>query len=511
MALNARVRVAALSSLVLIVTAGCDGWSGPPSAVGGTTATLSAQTRCLAQSTTNPCTYWFQYWADGATTVTSTPQRAANVNTNGFVTVTEAITGLTPGTLYHSQFCGFGDDNVAAPGLCVGQQGGAVSSPGAQPDTGDYNSTQRFRTADAGTAATVDLGRPLSTADTADRPISRDAGFSAAYSGSNALWIFGDTVHRNGSPPWLLGTTAAAGAYTRGSVPTTLQELPTPPAAPTPGRTGIAQFLPPPQGLLLPGIPTAQNPNPPPVACTPEAGSSYPASWTSGMTRIPGTERLLIVYHQICVATTRDSWPVERVTLTDYDPATNRFLSTVTPFTASPLQNGVPAGQQLGSPVFGGDGFLYFYAHDFATARVLAARVSATPSTWGNAANYGWWNGTTWTGTPATATTVIIGAPEIWSAHVMDFTGVGTHRLAMIVQTTFGTGGYRVYEATSPQGPWTAGPSGRVPDTCPGGGFGCYAFTAHAELSTADRFWLSWYSPGDRNGFAHLRLAAIPW
>ncbi|GAB7044188.1 MULTISPECIES: hypothetical protein [Catenuloplanes] len=510
MALNARVRVAALSVLVLVATAGCDGWSGPPTAVGTTSATLSAQTRCLAESTTNPCTYWFQYWADGATTVTGTPQRVANVNTNGFVEVTEAITGLTPGTLYHSRFCGFGDGNVPAPGLCVGQPGGAVTSPGTRPDTGDHNSTQRFRTADAGTAATVDLGRPLSTADTAERPISRDAGFSAAYSATNALWIFGDTVHRDGSPPWLLGTTAAAGPYTRGQVPTTLQELPTPPAAPTPGRTGVAMFLPQPQGLLVPGTPTAENPNPPPVACGAEGSRSYPASWTSGMTRIPGTGRLLIAYHQICVALDRD-WPVERVTLTEYDPATNRFGGTVTPFTAAPLQNGVPVVRQLGSPVFGGDGFLYLYTHDFATARVVAARVAANAASWGDAANYRWWNGTTWTGTQSAAVSVITGAPEIWSAHVADFTGVGTHRLAMIVQTSFGTGGYRVYEAASPAGPWTAGPAGRVPDTCPGGGFGCYAFTGHAELSTADRFWLSWYSPGDRNGFAHLRLASVPW
>lgn len=502
MALNARVRVAALSSLVLIVTSGCDGWSGPPSAVGTTTATLSAQTRCLAESTTNPCTYWFQFWADGATSVTSTPQRVANTNTGGFVTVTEAVTGLTPGTLYHSQFCGFGDNNVAAPGLCVGQPGGAVSSPGTQPDTGDYNSTQRFRTADSGTAATVDLGRPLSTADTADRPISRDAGFSAAYSATNSLWIFGDTGHRNGSPPWLLGTTAAAGPYTRGQVPVTLQELPTPPAAPAPGRTGIALFLPTPQGLLIPG-------DDGPEACA-QPGVSYPASWTSGMTRIPGTERLLIAYHQICVAPSRDSWPVERVSLSDYDPATNRFRTTVTPFTASPLQAGVPVTQQLGSPVFGGDGFLYFYAHDFLTARVIVARVSADASSWGSAANYRWWNGTAWTASQSTAASVIT-APEIWSAHVMDFTGVGAHRYAMIIQSSYGTGEYRVYEAASPAGPWTAGPVGQVPDTCPGGGFGCYAFAGHAELSTADRFWLSWYSPGDRSGHAHVRLASIPW
>jgi hypothetical protein len=498
MTLYRRMRVAAAVAVVLVVAAGCDGRATAPTDITTTSATLHAQAGCLAESTTNPCTYWFQYWRDGDTTVTSTPRHVANVNTNGRVDLAETVTGLAPNTLYHTQFCGYGDNNVAQPGICIGLPGGAISAPGQQPDPGDYSATQRFRTAGPGTVGTAELGRPLSTADTNTNPISRDAGLSAAYSSTRSLWLFGDTVQRNG-PAFLAGTTAAAGPYTRGEPPQALEELPTPPAAPTPGRTSPAHFLPPPTGLLTPDNP--------PVPCG--TNRSYAASWPGGLARIPGTQRMVIVYAQVCVAIDRD-WPTERLTIVEYDPATNRFLSTATPFVASPLQAGIPVTQRFASPVFGGDGFLYLFGHDVGTDRVFVARVSASPSAWGNAANYRWWGASGWTTNHAAAISVVT-VNDPWGVHVADYTGAGGgHRLAMIVQTEFGSGGFRVFEATSPTGPWSAGPSARPPDTCQGT-FGCYAVSGHAELSTADRFVYSWYSAGDRSGFGHIRLATVPW
>lgn len=502
MTLSRRAGFAAVLAAVTVVAAGCDGRSTAPTDITSTGATLHAQARCLAESATTPCTFWFQYWRNGDSTVQRTDPVVANVNTNGYVDVRQAVTGLAPNTVYHSQLCGYGDSNVAAPGVCVGLPGGAVSTPGSQPDAGDYNATQRFRTAGPGTIGTAELGRPLSTADTAANPISRDAGLSAAYSDTQSLWLFGDTGQRNG-PAFLAGTTAAAGPYTRGEPPNALEELPTPPAPPAPGRTSPAPFLPRPEGLLTPDNP--------PVACG--TNRSYPASWPGGLARIPGTSRMVIVYAQLCVAVDRD-WPTERLTLVEYDPATNKFLSNATPFVATPLQAGVPVTQRLGSPVFGGDGFLYLFGHDTATDRVFVARVAANPSAWANPANYRWW-GQPGSG-PAQWTTdqssVISIAPvtDPWSVHVADYTGVGGHRLAMIVQTEFGTGGFQLFEAAAPNGAWSAGPSARAPDTCLGT-FGCYALAGHAELSTAEAFVYSWYSAGDRSGFGHIRLATVPW
>jgi hypothetical protein len=498
--------IAVVLATVGIAAAGCEGTAGQPGDITQTGAMLHAQTACRADTTTNPCTGWFQYWAAGDTgtsMVARTSPVTVNVNTNGFIDFQQAISGLTPDTLYRTQFCGYGDSNVAQPGVCVGQGGGAISAPGSQPDAGDFSATQSFRTAGPGTAGTTDLGRPLSTADASTNPISRDAGLSAPYSASESLWLFGDTSQRNG-PPFLGGTTAAAGPYARGQAPTQLRELPPPPAPPEPGRTSPALFLPVPQGLLTPDNP--------PVACG--TNRSCPAAWPSGLARIPGTSRMLISYAEVCVAVDR-TWPAERIKLAEYDPATNRILSTGTPFVANPLPAGVPFTQNLGSPVFGTDGFVYFYGAQRETGTVSVARVPASPAAWGNGANYQWWGRPgggppQWTGDQSAVTSIISGV-EPWGVHVADFTGVGSHALAMIVKSAFFTSDFRIYTATSPAGTWTAGPAGRIPDTCQGGGFGCYAYAGHTELSTPDRFVFSWLSPGDRGGFGHIRLGTIAW
>lgn len=423
--------------------------------VAATSATLHAQAGCDSR-----CTYWFDYWPAGTSAMTATPRREAGPGTGR---VSEAISGLTPDTVYRSRFC--------RGGFC--------------------DRIRSFRTAGESTAATVDLGRPLSLADTATNPISRDAGLSAAWAPGRSLWLFGDTVQVNG-PAFLAGTTAAIGAYTRGEVPTALREVPTPPAAHAADLTAPALFLPAPRGLRADAHHSCDAANP------------YPASWPAGLARIPGTDQLLIAYAETCVISpTR--MPAQRLSLTVYDPAANRFTATYTPFAAEPLEAGLPVAQRLGSPVFGGDGHLYLYAHDVDTAEIMVARVAADPAAWGDRANYRWWNGT-WDPDPSRAVS-IASVPFAGSVHVADYSGLGSHRLAMIVQTEFGAGGFRILEAESPAGPWTPGPAGRVPDPCSAEGYGCYAVYGHAELSTADEFLFSWYSPEDR----HLRVGSVPW
>jgi len=492
-----------------LLLAGCVGWSTAPTGIGTTSATLHAQAACQAVSTSNPCTYWFQYWPDGATTVTSTPKRAANNDTGGgYYDVAEPIGGLSPNTVYRTQFCGYGDTNVAQPGACIGLPSNPISAPGLQPDAGDRSTTQNFRTAGAGTVATVDLGRPLSVADTATTRISRDAGLSAAYSSTGSLWLFGDTVQQSG-PAFIAGTTAAAGAFVRGQVPTALQELPTPPAAPTTGLTSPARFLPVPQGLKKStGSPDCGARETDPATGESTDPTTYPASWPSGLTAIPGTQTLLIVYAETCVISASDL-PAERLAMAVYDPATNRITSTATPLVAAPLAAGLPVAARLGSPVFGGDGYLYLFADDVFTDKIMVARVGASPSAWSSAANFQWWSGS-WTADPSAAVP-IVSVPFAGSVHVADYTGLGSHHLGMIVQTGFGTGEFQLFEATNPAGPWTAGPAGRVPDPCDGGVYACYALSGHAELTTADAFWFSWYSPDDAYGAGHMRLGSIAW
>jgi hypothetical protein len=204
---------------------------------------------------------------------------------------------------------------------------------------------------------------------------------------------------------------------------------------------------------------------------------------------------------------------VERLRMAEYDPATNTFVRLLAPFVAEPLQAGLPETRQLANPVFGADGFLYLFGAKREPSSIFVARVSADPAAWGTAANYRWWNGSTWTTDHSAAASVLTGV-EPWGIHVADYSAVGGgKRLAMVVKDSFfDSPHFRVYTATNPWGPWTAGPVGRVPDHCRGGGFGCYSFNGHPELSTAQSLVFSWFSPGDRNpDGGHIRLGTIRW
>lgn len=192
---RAAAGVAAIITAALLLLSGCRGFVTSPTDITDTSAVLHAQTECLAETEDNPCTGWFQYWADGSPSVLTTEPVTANVDTGGLTGFEQAVAGLSPDTLYHVQFCGYGDHTVAQPGLCVGPD--SVTSPGQQPDPVNYSGTQNFRTASAGTVATVDLGRVLSGADTHENPIARDGGLSVTYSDTDALWIFGDTAQRD--------------------------------------------------------------------------------------------------------------------------------------------------------------------------------------------------------------------------------------------------------------------------------------------------------------------------
>lgn len=504
---RAAAGLAAISTVGLLLT-GCRGFVTTPTDITDTSAVLHAQTECLAETEDNPCTGWFQYWADGSPTVRTTEPVTANVATGGLIDFEQPVTGLTPDTLYHVQFCGYGDRDVAQPGLCAGPD--SVTSPGEQPDPVNYSGTQNFRTASAGTAATVDLGRVLSTADTAANPIARDGGLSVAYSDTEALWIFGDTVQRNG-PAFLPLGTAAAGPFEAGAAPQALHELPRPPAAPQPGREHPANFYPAVEGLLTP--------DDPPVPCGSAGSESYSAAWLSGAARIPGTNRVMLIWAELCVAIGEGrGWPVERFRMAEYDPATNQFVRLATPFAADPLPEGLPATLRPSNPVFGGDGFVYLFGSQRDPDLVYAARVSADPAAWGDPANYRWWGSpdggpARWT-TDHTSVVSVVSGVEPWGIHVADYAGVGGgKRLAMLVKTSFfDSPHFQILTADSPLGPWTAGPAGRVPDSCQGGGFGCYAFHGHPELSSADSFVFSWYSPGDRGSDGgHIRIGTIAW
>ncbi len=94
-----------------------------------------------------------------------------------------------------------------------------------------------------------------------------------------------------------------------------------------------------------------------------------------------------------------------------------------------------------------------------------------------------------------------------WSA-TGDFTSLGKGYL-LIEQTHFG-GGYRIWQAASPAGPWTQVASGSSMPYCPTGtNAGCYGIIPHVEMSTTDNLEVTVHT--NQDGFIHPEsLGTIP-
>jgi hypothetical protein len=343
--------------------------------------------------------------------------------------------------------------------------------------------------------------------------LSRDCGFSTPLPASPAtsLWLFCDTAiyglnqqlqyHLTGFIP---GSTAAEGPYTAGEVPQGLSELPTPPAAlPTmPNSDGPAQFLKTPAGLVTS---TGQ-------PCD-SANSAYAASWISGVTHEPSTGNpadVLITFDNYCVEGGL-SFDPEGFGIAEYNPATNAVVSQTTLFTGAV----VPQQQMLVSPVFSGSHLYLFGSQcasqdqfgDCTSGSIYLARTGDTASSWGNPASYQWRDGSTWTSTASSATSIIPGATPISAVNVDNYSSAG-QGIVLIAQTNAG-GHFVAYEPVSSlTGTWKQVISASVP--CGSGSSLCHAIIGHPGLSTTGELMISYFDPA-QGPAGHLMADAFAW
>jgi hypothetical protein len=335
-----------------------------------------------------------------------------------------------------------------------------------------------------------------------DQHIVRDCGYSEPVPGSSteSVWVFCDSIVR-GSPFFIPGSTAARGPRTAGMVPTGLSELPTPPAPvpPLPNTNPPARFLPQPTGLFKgDGSPCA-------------GGGVDPASWTTGMTRIPGTSRLLLTYIDVCVQGELD-YVVARLGTIEYTPSTNRLSNQTTLFSAPSPGQQIPEPLQLGSPRFFAR-HLYLFASECDSVYfgvcvggdVFLARVLRSARD--DASAYRFRRGSSWVTDPTQATNIVPGATPTEVS--VDHFGAVDRALVMVEGTSIG-GHYRVWEATSPTGPWTQTGDPRTVDLCtppPGRLEFCRALIAQPELSTTSDLAVTHYSVEEE----HIRMTTSPW
>jgi hypothetical protein len=344
--------------------------------------------------------------------------------------------------------------------------------------------------------------------------LQRDCGFSHPLPGNSqtSIWLFCDTPIANSGGTvlgFIPGSTAAEGPTTAGQVPTGLSEIPSTGTAveTLPSNQAPQQFLPTPQGLVMPDGTTA---------CGASGTNAYAATWISGVTREPSlvnSQLLLISFTDVCV-TSSTGITTERFGIAEYNPSTNKVNAITRIFTAATPGQSLPAQLILGSPVFsGGNLFLFSSICDSSgfgacgSGRIFMARVAGRPSSWRNSGAYQFFDPSAtggFTTDPNSAQSIISGA-EPFAVTVDNFSSV-SQNFALIEETSLG-GDFRVWHATSPTATWSQGTSGKVPCTSGSGLNLCRALIGHPELSTTSQLLLSFYNPGDN----HVWVAANNW
>jgi hypothetical protein len=361
--------------------------------------------------------------------------------------------------------------------------------------------------------------------------LARDCGYSAPLPADprRSLWLFCDTPvyvrgqTSSGRVTWALrrfipGSTAAEGRAVVGSsrglrLPGQLSEVATPLGAGGAPSAGDAlgpghvptPFLLPPRGLVTStGRPCGSD-------------GSYPASWVSGVTRVPASAELLIAFNNYCVQLGAGGYLPEGFGLAEYDPATGTLSNDAIVFSGMNLVVAA-AAKLLGSPVFSGR-YLYLFgptctavAHGgCATGTLFEARVPAAPRAWSDPLNYRWQSNDvpgSWTPNPVAATSVITGATPS-AVSVADMPAAG-RQFILVEQTDIG-GDFSVYESPAPAGTWHPVLSGRVP--CRAGTDLlnlCRAIIVHPELSTPTQLVVSYFDPGAGPG-GHVMVAGFDW
>src|SRR6266571_2396141 len=173
------------------------------------------------------------------------------------------------------------------------------------------------------------------------------------------------------------------------------------------------------------------------------AAGPYPASWISGVAREPAADtpaHLLISYDNYCVSGNAGALAAEEFGLIEYDPAGNLLGSPAVVFGSFPGFP-LPPQQVLGSPLFGGDGYLYLFGFCPARpppagcggGRVFLARTAAQAAYWQNPLTYQYWTGIGWSPGAAAAGTLLPAHP--FGISVGDYTADG-HGLVMVEQTS---------------------------------------------------------------------------
>jgi hypothetical protein len=368
---------------------------------------------------------------------------------------------------------------------CSGSNGGSSSGPTTVPN------------ADAGRAKTTLVGPVLTRDESPTLSSVRDGGISVPLPNGTDFWVFADTPryeYQDGKwrfTGFVYGSSASATSYTPGQMPTApLDEI-------VLGHQLTASNQ---ASQLLP-LPRLYLPDGSGRDCTKANGgvSTYEARWPTGAALLPDKTNILIPYNEVCVTSTT-VYQVEGWGFAEYDWKANKLsVPPVDVFPAVKTGAAIPASKFFGSPVVAGNTVTFFSTTCCAPGSAYTTTIAANVAALKDPASY---VPQPVLGLPATFT-LSVAPPSPSQPHLTMYWADGTR------------GGYRIFTATDPSGPWSQTAAGTLP-RCSTSPAPCNSVYIHSELSSSSQLVVSYYLPGYGPGIAahpypHAPLDHVVW
>jgi hypothetical protein len=380
------------------------------------------------------------------------------------------------------------------------------------------NRSRWWRTALVAVAATVVVPRPapveaapsaqfhgplLSYAENTNTSWGRDGGFSVPLPNGTDFWVFADTPRYEYKDGWKLtafipGTTAAVGKFTPGR----------PPAEPLTEVHPGGKLSPDNKPTLFMSNPFAlRMPDASGRPCTKANGGpkANQVRWVTGAALMPDQTNVLIPYLLVCVIA-EQTFQAQGWGFALFNWKTRKFSAK--PFDVFPGRHdggGYPSTQFFGSPIVDKSNVTFYsWTCCAPDSHVFATTMRATASALRSRASY--------------IPKVVASLPATFYVHAAPRSKY--HSRFTLYESTDAEGGYKVFSAVAPAGPWTQVASGVLP-RCGSKPRPCQSIALHSEVSAKSRLLVSYhlaaYGPGvaskhpyPHDPLRHVVMASVP-
>jgi hypothetical protein len=323
------------------------------------------------------------------------------------------------------------------------------------------------------------LGPVLSRVETPSVSLGRDGGFSASLPNGYDFWVFADTPRyefRNNKwrmISFITGSTAGMVKITPGK-PLTSPLTEVRPGALLRSTNPPAQFMPTPVAYLPDGSGNRCDRG------FDGTRKAFSVRWPVGAALMPDKTNVLVPYAIVCVLNERDYYP-QGWGFSLFNYKTQRFTQKATDV-VHPKKSGegMSSVRMYGSPlILGKKVTFYSWRCCSAGSGVYSTTLDATVAAMKKATSY--------------TTKLVPSLPGTFNIHAAPKSKY--HSTYTMYVLTSDQGGYAIYTATNPKGPWKRTVTGVLP-RCNTSAIPCHSMALHPELSPAGRLNVSYHLPG---------------